>query len=166
MVKINMKKSDLKNGMIVETRDGDRYVVRSINDEMCLSGNTHWLDLTNGYTGDLKCCDDSDLDIVKVYKSKSYILGSSLFEDNKLILIWKRGDIFNDFKAKYFHLLCGDTVKIDINQPNADSFVSKDGNIFLESSSEFLEITFKEWNEIDKKVREIMSLKEELKGKK
>lgn len=123
-----MKKSDLKEGMIVEIRDGDRFVVRYVNDEVCLSGKAYWLDLTNGYTSDLKYYSDSSLDIVKVYSSHSYVL-RSLFEDNELNVIWSRPNNVDYNKVPKW-------TKVQVRDKNSEEwknryFLGCDGKWFL-----------------------------------
>lgn len=72
-----MKKSDLKNGAIVETRDGDINILLfdSYVDEYD-SAESLLVSLKSGayllfseYDEDLKFCDDSDFDIMKVAQS-------------------------------------------------------------------------------------------------
>lgn len=80
-----MTKKDLKNGMIVELREGTRYLYC----EGVMRGLNAW-DLISTYTDDLKCPEFSRLDIVKVYEdTKEYNL-NTIFEHDYLKLIWQR----------------------------------------------------------------------------
>ena len=80
-----MKKNELKSGMVVEYRDGDKRLVID-ND---LIGDDGHLTLTN-YNDYLKNGLFSDLDIIKVYKYKSPCPFNALLENNNLDLIWER----------------------------------------------------------------------------
>ena len=81
-----MKKSDLKNGMIVEYRNGFRRLV--VNDE--LIGDDGHLSLTE-YNDDLKINElYRNLDIIKVYKYKLGWSFNRLLDDDNLELIWER----------------------------------------------------------------------------
>lgn len=77
-------KADLKDGMVVEHRDGDRAIIldgRAIG--------TGFLEL-NCLTDDLMYDLDSENDIVKVFKSKKCDNKRNLFNDKNLELIWER----------------------------------------------------------------------------
>ena len=108
------KKSDLKTGMIVECRNGNKYTVM-LNTVMTIYSskdiivnveyNYGWNDL-NDYTDDLRCCshnDDSfkEYDIIKVYQPShcySFVASSRLNEDyrvNDNMLIWERKEKTN-----------------------------------------------------------------------
>lgn len=83
-----MKKSDLKNNMIIETSDGDLSVL--FDDKIiCKTG---FVDLSN-YDEDLKSISMHHLDIRKVYKFKN---GEECLESiiNKeievMVLLWER----------------------------------------------------------------------------
>ncbi len=86
-MKKEFTKSDLKDGMIVEHRDGDRAIIldgRAIGDG--------FLEL-NYLTDDLMCDFDSENDIVKVFKSKKCDNKRNLFNDENLELIWEREEV-------------------------------------------------------------------------
>ena len=83
-----MKKNELKSGMVVEYRDGDKRLVID-ND---LIGDDGHLTLTN-YNDYLKNGLFSDLDIIKVYKYKSPCPFNALLENNNLDIIWEREEI-------------------------------------------------------------------------
>lgn len=86
-------KMELKEGMIVECRNGDRYLLRNVRDELILSANKGW----NEYTYDNNFIDideyakefNGDYDIMKIYESKAYVL-EDLFNNNYLTCIWER----------------------------------------------------------------------------
>lgn len=81
-----MKKSDLKDGMILEVRKGTRYlltngVMRSMDSFVHL----------NEFNDDLTCrYNYFKLDIVKVYKDTGIFSLSNIFDDRYLELIWER----------------------------------------------------------------------------
>ena len=80
-----MKKSDLKNGMIVEFRDKSRGLVhnkRILDKEEFLFISNLNDDLTN-------VLDIKHLDIMKIFNSNPTSL-ENLFDDNELELIWER----------------------------------------------------------------------------
>lgn len=81
-----MTKQELKNGMILETRNGLKYLyldgdLRGYEDWLCLSSYNDDLTLDNRYY--------FELDIVKVYNNKSYPL-KYVFRDDFLEPIWVR----------------------------------------------------------------------------
>lgn len=79
-----MNKSKLKDGYILENRQGTRFL-KSGN---MLRGEKHFDYLTN-YNHDLTNESVSSLDIVKVYNEKSLCL-SDIFKDKSLMLLWER----------------------------------------------------------------------------
>lgn len=80
-----MTKKDLKNGMILETREGTRYLYC----EGVMRGLDAW-DLISNYTDNLKNTVYPQLDIVKFYEdTKEYDL-STIFKYKYLKLIWQR----------------------------------------------------------------------------
>ena len=83
-----MTKQDLKNGMILEDRIGDKYllcegVMRG------LSGYT----LIYHYSDDLTVKDWSKRDIVKVYKDTEMYNLESMFKEDNLKLLWERKEL-------------------------------------------------------------------------
>lgn len=60
-----MKKSDLKSGMVVETRDGERYLSIEANGEIFLLGYGEFTYM-HLYEEDLTVIRSSNFDIVKV----------------------------------------------------------------------------------------------------
>ena len=83
-----MKKSELKQGMVVELRDGDRYLIRDREGEIVLSNHDGWLYLED-YSENLTDKTCSELDIMKVYTTKAYVLDDA-FDDGYLTEIWGR----------------------------------------------------------------------------
>ena len=83
-----MKKSDLKSGMIVELRDGKRYLFTS----GVLLDFDGYIMLIN-YTEDLKSKHYEAQDIVKVYKGNKPHSLTSMFKDTYLTMQWERKEI-------------------------------------------------------------------------
>lgn len=112
----DFKKSDLKNGMVVETREGKRYLVHN-NKLLHSDGNTYMaLDGVSGFDDDLKdtYAYDNRYDIMRVYKSKAHLL-KLLFLDNYLTLIWER----EEKQEEKTELKISDYVKIKSNRDKA-----------------------------------------------
>ena len=84
-MKTEFTKSDLQNGMIVETRDKTRFLV---NGDILVGKGADWDKLEN-YNEDLKVKDTEECDIVKVYTTNSYYI-EHMFDDDNLIFIWER----------------------------------------------------------------------------
>ena len=90
----NMTKKDLKERMVVETREGNRYLVCG-NSMIRDKGYCNLYD----YEENLSCEEFSSLDIVKVYKEVRTLEDMT---DPNLTLIWERehtpqiGDIYFD----------------------------------------------------------------------
>lgn len=86
-------KMELKEGMIVECRNGDRYLLRNVRDELILSANKGWNECTydNNFIdiGEDAKEFNGDYDIMKIYESKAYVL-EDLFNNNYLTCIWER----------------------------------------------------------------------------
>ena len=83
-----MKKSDLKNGMVVELRNGKRFLIVSnwgIGKDSCIKLNG-----LVGYDENLYDINgDSTFDITKIYISSGRTF-KNLFNNERLILIWER----------------------------------------------------------------------------
>ena len=99
----------LENGLVVDTRDGDRYFI--FNNKLMSINRINWLG-AGDYNEDLKYVfqeDGSHLDIMKVYKTRGYSL-NTLMQDLYLDLIWERVEIqdikipaiYKHFKDKYY----------------------------------------------------------------
>lgn len=85
-----MKKNELKDGMLLELRDGDRFIL--VNNLML--GNT-WYDL-NSYNSDLTDACNRKYDIVKIYEifagySINHILIPNTVDGIKLL--WERKEV-------------------------------------------------------------------------
>ena len=82
-------KMELKEGMIIECRNGDRYLLRTTCGELVASSNDKCISID--YDEELN--DNryfyKDFDVMKIYTSKSFIL-NNLFNDNYLECIWER----------------------------------------------------------------------------
>lgn len=89
-----MKKSDLKNRMVVETRNGNRYMVVDnflMRKDGYLSLSDYNEDLTMEYTvADLISCNVKELDIMKIYSPYKTLDIDNVF--NTLIEIWERDE--------------------------------------------------------------------------
>ena len=83
-----MKKSDLKNGMVVEVRNGKRFLIVSnwgIGKDSCIKLNG-----LVGYDENLYDINgDSTFDITKIYISSGRTF-NNLFNNERLNLIWER----------------------------------------------------------------------------
>ena len=83
-----MKKSDLKNGMVVELRNGKRFLIvndRGIGKDTCIN-----LDGFGGYDENLHdVIGYSEYDITKIYKTEGNTF-NNLFDNERLSLIWER----------------------------------------------------------------------------
>ena len=96
---------ELKEGMIIECRNGERYLLRTACGELVASSNDKYISLdydkyiSLDYDEELnenkyfnKYFDkyfNKDFDVMKIYTSKSFIL-NNLFNDNYLECIWER----------------------------------------------------------------------------
>lgn len=83
-----MTKSDLKNGMVVELRNGERFLIVNdlgIGEDSCINLNSLW-----GYDENLyDILGHSTFDIIKIYKTEGRTF-KNLFIDERLSLIWER----------------------------------------------------------------------------
>ena len=83
-----MTKSDLKNGMVVELRNGKRFLIvndRGIGKDTCIN-----LDGFGGYDESLyDVIGYSEYDITKIYKTEGNTF-NNLFDNERLSLIWER----------------------------------------------------------------------------
>ena len=83
-----MKKSDLKNGMVVELRNGKRFLI--VNDFGIDEGSCINLDGFMGYNENLNDVSGfSEYDITKIYKTVGNTF-RTLFDNERLNLIWER----------------------------------------------------------------------------
>ena len=83
-----MTKSDLKNGMVVELRNGKRFLI--VNDLGIGKDSCIKLDGLVGYDENLyDVIGDSTYDITKIYISSGHTF-KNLFDNERLSLIWER----------------------------------------------------------------------------
>ena len=84
---IQMKKSDLKPGMVVEYANCEKRLVVTINSELYLISRNSFADIKS-FNEDLTCSSDPKMNIVKVYQPKGAASLSTLLQcDN---CIWVR----------------------------------------------------------------------------
>ena len=74
---------ELKEGMIIECRNGDRYLLRIACGELVASSNDKYISLDYDEELNENRFFDKDFDVMKIYTSKSFIL-NNLFNDNYL----------------------------------------------------------------------------------
>lgn len=89
---INFKednKMELKEGMIIECRNGDRFLLREKSGQLIGSNFDEWIKAT--YDEELNENEyyQKEFDIMKIYESKAYVL-TDLFDNNRLTCIWER----------------------------------------------------------------------------
>lgn len=87
---VTMTKKDLENGMVVETRNNIKYLVH--NDQLIREHGHMNLNkeiFSGYYNEDLTRDNNSNYDIVRVYKSKAFGL-EDIFDESYLKLIWER----------------------------------------------------------------------------
>lgn len=82
-------KMELKEGMIIECRNGDRYLLRTACGELVASSNYKYMNLDYDEELNENKYFDKDFDVMKVYTSEAFVL-SKLFDDNYLECIWER----------------------------------------------------------------------------
>lgn len=80
-----MRKKDLESGMILETRDGDRYLLTN----GVMRDFTGYMSLDD-YSNDLKYEHSKGYDIIKVYKDTMAYSLTVIFKYDFLTLIWER----------------------------------------------------------------------------
>lgn len=87
-----MSKDDLRPGMVVETNDGNKYLVAVLAGKTILTGLGGWLDLKD-YGQDLKMKEKDfygKFAISNVYEVKRPLGMNRMFDDKNLTLIWDR----------------------------------------------------------------------------
>lgn len=84
---IQMKKSDLKPGMVVEYASGEKRLVVTINNELYLISRASFMDVKS-FNEDLTYNSDPKINIVKVYQPKEAASLSTLLQCNNCI--WER----------------------------------------------------------------------------
>ena len=81
-------KSDLKNRMVVECRNGLRYIVV---DEYLL-GKSGYNELED-FTADLRCEKNAEFDIAKVYEKTKCLLNLEKDSPFEMDIIWQRPEV-------------------------------------------------------------------------
>lgn len=125
----NMKKeftkSDLVNGMVVETRNEYFYLVHN-KFLLSKSGNSNLY--VRDYNDNLRDCDTKGYDIMKIYESLSDDL-NGIFDEENLELVWERDETKDLTEKEYkFDLL---TIS-----PNGDSYLEdEDDEIFIKKEN-------------------------------
>lgn len=113
-----MKKKDLKNGMIVETRDKHKLLVLG---NKIMSRNKY--DLLTSYKSNLVNKFNEEFDIVKVYNIKNLYVLNDIFKDEYLSLIWEREE---EKKRKYNWELSKNAKNILKKIPKKYKWLAKD----------------------------------------
>ena len=100
-----MTKSDLKNGMVVELRNGKKFLI--VNDLGIGKDSFIILDGFSGYDENLyDVIGDNTFDITKIYKTVGKTF-KTLFDNESLSLIWEREE-----KEEREEIKVGDKVKV------------------------------------------------------
>lgn len=79
----------LKEDMIIECRNGDRYLLRRIGGELFASSNDEYMSLDYDEELNENKYFNKDLDVMKVYTSEALTL-NNLFSNDYLTCIWER----------------------------------------------------------------------------
>lgn len=116
-----MKKKDLKDGMIVETRDKHKLLVLG---NKIMSRNKY--DLLTSYKSNLTSKVNEEFDIVKVYKIKNLYVLNDIFKDEYLSLIWEREE---EKKRKYNWELSKNAKNILKKIPKKYKWLAKDVDV-------------------------------------
>ena len=82
-------KMELKEGMIIECRNGERYLLRTACGELVASSNNEYMSLDYDEELNENKYFNKDFDVMKIYTSNALIL-NNLFNDNYLECIWER----------------------------------------------------------------------------
>ena len=80
---------ELKEGMIIECRNGDRYLLRTACSELVASSNDKYISLNYDEELNENKYFNKDFDIMKIYESNACVLGN-LFNNDYLECIWER----------------------------------------------------------------------------
>ena len=116
-----MKKKDLKNGMIVETRDKHKLLVLG---NKIMSRNKY--DLLTSYKSNLTSKVNEEFDIVKVYNIKNLYVLNDIFKDEYLSLIWEREEEIKEKKREYSWKLSKNAKNILKKIPKKYKWLAKD----------------------------------------
>ena len=89
----DMELKDLKTGMVVETRNGTKYLVVNRDGELCDIGMNCYmtLDGRDPHKSNMTWPNDSSLDIMKVFKPKLRKFSIMLSDEHNCI--WKREEV-------------------------------------------------------------------------
>lgn len=82
-------KMELKEGMIIECRNGNRYLLRRVDGELIGSNNDEYIDINYDEKLNENQYFIEDFDVMKVYTSDAFVL-SKVFDDDYLVCIWER----------------------------------------------------------------------------
>ncbi len=116
-----MDKKDLKNGMIVETRDKHKLLVLG---NKIMSRNK--CDLLTSYKSNLVSKVNEEFDIIKVYKIKNLCLLNDVFKDEYLSIIWERKEDIKEKKREYNWKLSKNAKNILKEIPKKYKWLAKD----------------------------------------
>lgn len=88
-----MELKDLKTGMVVETRNGTKYLVVNRDGELCGIGMNCYMTLDGRYPhkSNMTWPNDSSLDIMKVFKPELRKFSIMLSDERNCI--WKREEV-------------------------------------------------------------------------
>lgn len=131
-----MKKSDLKDGMIVELRNGDMCIV--IGDR--LLDLTTYIDLVS-YNDNLTCT-DTEFDVIRVYENKDMCGLDDKCNIERLNLIWERKEV------DWSKVPLGTKVRVWDEETYGEKFEGK----FLEYAPEHDEYPFRVYTKEDKDI--------------
>lgn len=104
-------KADLKDGMILEFRDGFRYMLMGKR----AYGKNGWSDFDRGHKDDLtSSIFNNDTDVMKVYLVKDDARGFlyDLFSDKNLVLLWEREEETKEMTVAEIEKKLGYKVKV------------------------------------------------------
>ena len=82
-------KMELKEGMIIECRNGERYLLRTACEELVASSNNKYMSVDYDEELNENRYFDKNFDVMKIYTSNALIL-NNLFNDTYLECIWER----------------------------------------------------------------------------
>ena len=80
---------ELKEGMIIECRNGERYLLRTACGELVASSNNKYMSIDYDDELNENRYFDKNFDVMKIYTSNALIL-NILFNDTYLECIWER----------------------------------------------------------------------------
>lgn len=88
-----MELKDLKTGMVVETREGKKYLIVNLDGKLCGIGMNNYMMFCGErpHKSNMTWPDDSDLDIMKVFKPALGRFGYMLSDERNCI--WNREEV-------------------------------------------------------------------------